>query len=332
MKKRISSLLAALAVGVLTIACTFTTFSADDKLALNENVSAVKGDKVTYNIYISDVPEKVEDIQMEVYYDSKYLKPVDNSVKYPEGGSSVYNTKIADKVLFNSANGINGWDFSKRTLLMGVTFTVEEAGESSLSYYIQCMDYLSNSMPIDDYIITCDYLVNGKVAEKEAVPVVDENGEGGNFINFSNGKGEKNGGDNPVGGQYGGGGNDGNNANNGNNGNQGGNDSNNGGNGNNGNNNANGNVQQGDNNQNGNNGGNVVGQDATAQGETTESTAIRTNSSGAEITTPDGEKASYTDSDDMWRNIGIIVLALAIVGCIVVIVIIDKRKKAKKDE
>lgn len=187
-------------------------------------------------------------------------------------------------------------------------------------------------MPVDDYIITCDYLVNGKVAEKEAVPVVDENGEGGNFINFSNGKGEKNGGDNPVGGQYGGGDNDGNNANNGNNGNQGGNDSNNGGNGNNGNNNANGNVQQGDNNQNGNNGGNVVGQDATAQGETTESTAIRTNSSGAEITTPDGEKASYTDSDDMWRNIGIIVLALAIVGCIVVIVIIDKRKKAKKDE
>lgn len=314
MKKSVGLFISAVMV-LMMIVTSVAGFSAADKLTINENVSASVGDKVTYSLNISSVPKEVEDLQMEIYYDSQYLKPIDDSVKYLEGGSSVYNTKIADKILFNSANGVQGWDFSKKTMLFSVTFTVEKAGATDLTYYIQCMDYLENSQTVDEYVITCDYIVNDKAVKKDIAPIVDENGQGGNFVNHANGKGSQNGGDSPVGAAFG-------NQNNANNGGDNGNAVNNGA------------VNNGnDVNNGGENAGqvnNVAGENAVTnnQGQvaTTATTVVKTNSSGVAVTTPDGKQSTWSESDDMWRNIGIVALAVAIVVCIVILVMVNKKK------
>ncbi len=319
--KRIISLLLAVMTAATVLSTTVISFSAADNLTVNGDVKAKKGDKVTYSIYIADVPEKVEDVQMEVYYDSSFLTVDEDSIKYIEGGSPVCNTEIPNKVLFNCANGIEGWDIKEKTLLLEVGFTVANPGETDLTYYIQCMDYLSNSQSVDSYVITCDYKVNGKVVKGNVAPIVNPNGSGGIFLNFQNGKGEKNGGDKIVGGQFGDKGDDSNN--------------NNAGNVNNNNNNAanNANNNNGNNGNNGNNVGDTVVVDGNnSQTETQETTVIKTNSSGVAVTKPNGEQATWSESNEMWRNIGIIALALAIVGAIIIKVVIDKRKKNEKSE
>ena len=77
--------------------------------------------------------------------------------------------------------------------------------------------------------------------------------------------------------------------------------------------------------------GNTVVNTTTAYQATTESTAMRTNSSGQNVTDSNGKEVSYTDSDNFWRNLGIIGIVALIVIVIVIKVIVDK-KKGKKEE
>ena len=311
MTKRISAVVLALLMCLLTLAFSITSFSAAENLKLNGKVNAKVGDKVTYEFCVSDVPEKVEDIQMQVAYDSQYLKVDPDKVEYLDGGSSVYNTNLENEVLFNSANGVQGWDMKEKTMILSLTFEVLQGGSTDITYYVQCFDYQSNSQNVDTLQFTTDFLVNGKTAKKNVVPKVNENGNGGAFINYENGKGTKNGGDNPIGGQYGR--NNTNNQSTESNGDTDGDAVNN-----------NANVQTDAN-------GNTVVNTTTAYQATTESTAMRTNSSGQNVTDSNGKEVSYTDSDNFWRNLGIIGIVALIVIVIVIKVIVDK-KKGKKEE
>lgn len=311
MTKRISAVVLALLMCILTLAFSVTSFSAAENLKLNGKVNAKVGDKVTYEFCVSEVPEKVEDIQMQVAYDSQYLKVDPDKVEYLDGGSSVYNTNLKNEVLFNSANGVQGWDMKEKTMILSLTFEVLQGGSTDITYYVQCFDYQSNSQNVDTLQFTTDFLVNGKTAKKNVVPKVNENGNGGAFINYENGKGTKNGGDNPIGGQYGR--NNTNNQSTESNGDTDGDAVNN-----------NANVQTDAN-------GNTVVNTTTAYQATTESTAMRTNSSGQNVTDSNGKEVSYTDSDNFWRNLGIIGIVALIVIVIVIKVIVDK-KKGKKEE
>lgn len=311
MTKRISAVFLALLMCILTLAFSVTSFSAAENLKLNGKVNAKVGDKVTYEFCVSDVPEKTEDIQMQVAYDSQYLKVDPDKVEYLDGGSSVYNTDLENEVLFNSANGVQGWNMKEKTMILSLTFEVLQGGSTDITYYVQCFDYQSNSQNVDTLQFTTDFLVNGKTAKKNVVPKVNENGNGGAFINYENGKGTKNGGDNPIGGQYGR--NNTNNQSTESNGDTDGDAVNN-----------NANVQTDAN-------GNTVVNTTTAYQATTESTAMRTNSSGQNVTDSNGKEVSYTDSDNFWRNLGIIGIVALIVIVIVIKVIVDK-KKGKKEE
>lgn len=311
MTKRISAVVLALLMCILTLAFSVTSFSAAENLKLNGKVNAKVGDKVTYEFCVSDVPEKTEDIQMQVAYDSQYLKVDPDKVEYLDGGSSVYNTNLKNEVLFNSANGVQGWDMKEKTMILSLTFEVLQGGSTDITYYVQCFDYQSNSQNVDTLQFTTDFLVNGKTAKKNVVPKVNENGNGGIFINYENGKGTKNGGDNPIGGQYGR--YNTNNQSTESNGDTAGDAVNN-----------NANVQTDAN-------GNTVVNTTTAYQATSESTAMRTNSSGQNVTDSNGKEVSYTDSDNFWRNLGIIGIVALIVIVIVIKVIVDK-KKGKKEE
>ncbi|MBD9121773.1 MAG: hypothetical protein EGQ04_06725, partial [Ruminococcaceae bacterium] len=176
MTKRISAVVLALLMCLLTLAFSVTSFSAAENLKLNGKVNAKVGDKVTYEFCVSEVPEKTEDIQMQVAYDSKYLKVDPDKVEYLDGGSSVYNTDLENEVLFNSANGVQGWDMKEKTMILSLTFEVLQGGSTDITYYVQCFDYQSNSQNVDTLQFTTDFLVNGKTAKKNVVPKVNENG------------------------------------------------------------------------------------------------------------------------------------------------------------
>lgn len=288
MKRFIRISAVTLAVIITAFAC-ITGFSADEAaLKVNGAVEANIGDKLTYTLYIADVPEKTEDIQMDIYFDSKCLKVDKDTIKHIEGGSPIFNADTIDgQILFNSANGVQGWDLKKKTMLFQVGFDVIGTGETDISYYIECMDYLSNSTSIDEYTITCDYAVNDAKAE-EAVPKVNPNGTGGDFQNYENGKGAKNGGDKLVG------------------------------------------------SPNSNNtpapaveGNSDTAENAEAQDETT---VVLTNSSGQAITNPDGSEKTQSESQAVWRYIIVAVLAAAIVGCIILKVMLEKKKKTEVED
>lgn len=166
MTKRISAVVLALLMCILTLAFSVTSFSAAENLKLNGKVNAKVGDKVTYEFCVSDVPEKVEDIQMQVAYDSQYLKVDPDKVEYLDGGSSVYNTNLKNEVLFNSANGVQGWDMKEKTMILSLTFEVLQGGSTDITYYVQCFDYQSNSQNVDTLQFTTDFLVNGKTAKR----------------------------------------------------------------------------------------------------------------------------------------------------------------------
>lgn len=57
---------------------------------------------------------------------------------------------------------------------------------------------------------------------------------------------------------------------------------------------------------------------------------MRTNSSGQNVTDSNGKEVSYTDSDNFWRNLGIIGIVALIVIVIVIKVIVDKKKVKRR--
>lgn len=164
-------------------------------------------------------------------------------------------------------------------MILSLTFEVLQGGSTDITYYVQCFDYQSNSQNVDTLQFTTDFLVNGKTAKKNVVPKVNENGNGGIFINYENGKGTKNGGDNPIGGQYG--------RYNTNNQTT----------------DSNGNVVQNNASVATDANGNTVENATTAYQATTESTAMRTNSSGQNVTDSNGKEVSYTDSDNFGETL-----------------------------
>lgn len=296
MKKiiKISAVFFALILTAVTSAVSFS--AAEDELNVNGAATLKKGDKLTYTIYIADVPEKAEDVQMDIYYDSEKLKVDKNTIKHIQGGSPIYNADtIPGQILFNSANGVEGWDLKKKTMLFEVGFDVLGTGDTEITYYIECMDYMSTSTSLDEYTITCEYAVNGETA-KNYVPKVNENGSGGDFENHQNGKGAKNGGDDVVGNPD----------------------------------NANPSPAASVNNDNADNNANNS-ENAGSQNQD-DTTVVLTNSSGEQITNPDGTPVTQSESDKTWRYVVIALLVAAIVCCIVLKVALDKKKNMDKDE
>lgn len=58
---------------------------------------------------------------------------------------------------------------------------------------------------------------------------------------------------------------------------------------------------------------------------------MRTNSSGQNVTDSNGKEVSYTDSDNFWRNLGIIGI-VALIVIVIVIKLLLIRKKVKKNK
>lgn len=90
------------------------------------------GDTVTYTAYLGGISKPVCGVDASVIYNSSMLTINEDSIKFPNIGNPVYNTKERDEFLFNSTN-LEGFNFASEAVLVSVSFTVKAAGTCDIS-------------------------------------------------------------------------------------------------------------------------------------------------------------------------------------------------------
>lgn len=204
MKKGLKIFLAVLMTAAVIAVSSVSAFAAQETL-INDKVKAKNGDTVTYTLKLGDCKEKLEGIQMYVFFDKKFLKVQPSSVVFPSLDGVVKNIAYKDGIAFNWTSATSPVDFSKTKTLMTVDFKVQSPGKTDITYFITEMYSGGQDMPnLKSYTLTSDISLNGKKVIKNKPPKLStdsslNNQYQGSFINYSDGKGEENGkGDNHI--------------------------------------------------------------------------------------------------------------------------------------
>ncbi len=197
MKKGLKIAFAVLMTALITALSVSSAFAAKDTTEINGKVKAKSGDTVTYTLKLGDCTEKLEGIQMYVFYDKTYLSVDADSLKFPNLNGAVKNANYKDGIAFNWTSVTDLVDFSKTKTLMTVDFKVKSTGKTDITYFITEM-YGKDITYLKNYTLTYDLSVNGKAAVKDEVPPLSKdeqlnNKYQGSFTNYADGKGEKNG-------------------------------------------------------------------------------------------------------------------------------------------
>lgn len=196
--KRLISLLCVLTL--LCAALVLGSVSASAADPAQTMVDVKSGDKVTYVLQLSDVPEGIVCVDFMFHYDSDILK-LDTMADYnndPEDWAGVMNdnTGVDGEIRGNwMVTGKKGIDFSSKRNFATLTFTAKTSGTAHISYHIR--DMAGNSYfedpahpVITQYTFSCDVTVNGSSILKDAQPELSEvnSKDVGTFVNSVNGK------------------------------------------------------------------------------------------------------------------------------------------------
>ena len=102
MKRTIKTISAVLMIAMLVALTIIPSFAAEDTLAINsqDNLNIKKGDIVTYELDLGDCTEDVIGLQANLFYDSQYLKYVDDTLEFPVLKSVVSNPNIDKRIRF----------------------------------------------------------------------------------------------------------------------------------------------------------------------------------------------------------------------------------------
>lgn len=197
MKKGLKISFAVLLTALIIAISVVSAFAADDVTVINGKVKAKSGDTVTYTLKLGDCTEKLEGIQMYVFYNKSYLSVDENSLEFPNLKGAVKNANYKDGIAFNWTSVTDLVDFSKSKVLMTVDFKVKSPGKTDITYFITEM-YGKDITYLKNYTLTYDMSVNGKNVVKDEVPPLSKdeqlnNKYQGSFTNYADGKGEKNG-------------------------------------------------------------------------------------------------------------------------------------------
>lgn len=188
MKNFCKTAIAIIMLAAITLLGTATSFAADYSLK--------KGDTLTYTLYLSDCNKPVADMVGYIFYDSSALEPDADSLEFPSVVSVTRNTDLDGYIPFNFSVIGKPVDFSKKNPLLTLSFKAKTATSAKPSYFIGEMDYMTEGEngTIKEFTFTCDYAVNGKLVEENAVPILPKDNLDeyqGSFINYSDGKGEQ---------------------------------------------------------------------------------------------------------------------------------------------
>ncbi len=199
MKRTIKTISAVLMMALLVALTIIPSFAAKDTLVVNsqDKLNIKKGDVVTYELDLGDCKEGVVGLQANLFYDSQYLKYVDDSLEFPSFEVVVSNPYLENRIHFNRTDVINKADFSKSKPFVKASFEVLKGGETEITYFISEL-YGEDMTYLKDFTFTYKLYVNDKRVLKDETPVLEQDKDNldlyqGAFTNYADGKGENNG-------------------------------------------------------------------------------------------------------------------------------------------
>ena len=178
-----------LAVGVVSASADVPTTAVDVKA----------GDKVSYELSLSDVPEKIVGCDFSVYYDPSVFT-IDSAADFTgstndEDWQATLNpdNKGTGEVLCNWSI-LKGVSFSNKRSLITLNMTAKEDANAHISYFVRYMydDSVFDSPDkpqVDQYVFSCDVTKNGEAVVTAAQPElnVEEEQPNGLFANSRTG-------------------------------------------------------------------------------------------------------------------------------------------------
>ena len=202
MKKFIKVSFSVLAVALILSLSVISCF-AKGGLTLAKDVTADKGDTVTYTLYLADCESPVTDMDAMLFYDDEYLELDKESVDFHDLIGVIRNVDLDGCITFVFSAINNPVDFSKRTPIISANFKVKKGGKSAVKYFVKDLDCgtVTDNAPAKEFTFTCDYVVHtddgDKKSEKLTPVLLDDKDKidayQGDFVNYEDGKGEQNG-------------------------------------------------------------------------------------------------------------------------------------------
>lgn len=192
--KKLLSVLCVLAMLVGVLAVGAVSASAEVPATV---INVKNGDKVTYELSLSDVPEKIIGCDFSVYYDADAFT-LDSVADFTgstndEDWQATMNPDLEGEVRGNWSI-LKGVSFSKKHSFVTLNLTAKADTEAHISYFVRYMydDSVFDSPEkpqIDQYVFTCDVTKNGEPVAVGAEPElnVEEEQPNGLFVNSRTG-------------------------------------------------------------------------------------------------------------------------------------------------
>ena len=188
---------------IITVTCVLTSMlivsavsaGATGQLVINKKAKANVGDKVKYILYLADTDEEIEGFEMNLNFDPEYLETNYDSIKLPKIDSAMKNI-VKGEVFLNWTNVFKKLNFSDKQEFLDIEFTVKKAGNTDITKFIKEI-YGDDMTYLKSYTWTYDLVINDDTVIKDEPPLITTDEKlisqyQGSYINYVDGKGEKN--------------------------------------------------------------------------------------------------------------------------------------------
>lgn len=190
-------------LSIITVTCVLTSMlivsavsaGATGQLVINKKAKANVGDKVKYILYLADTEEEIEGFEMNLNFDPEYLETNYDSIKLPKIDSAMKNI-VKGEVFLNWTNVFKKLNFSDKQEFLDIEFTVKKAGNTDITKFIKEI-YGDDMTYLKSYTWTYDLVINDDTVIKDEPPLITTDEKlisqyQGSYINYVDGKGEKN--------------------------------------------------------------------------------------------------------------------------------------------
>ena len=190
-------------LSIITVTCVLTSMlivsavsaGATGQLVINKKAKANVGDKVKYILYLADTEEEIEGFEMNLNFDPEYLETNNDSIKLPKIDSAMKNI-VKGEVFLNWTNVFKKLNFSEKQEFLDIEFTVKKAGNTDITKFIKEI-YGDDMTYLKSYTWTYDLVINDDTVIKDEPPLITTDEKlisqyQGSYINYVDGKGEKN--------------------------------------------------------------------------------------------------------------------------------------------
>ena len=188
--------IAALCAALIIIGASASVAYAADELTINGLGKVKEGDVVTFSLNLSEAKEDIMGFELRFFYDSEYLKYVDESLTSDTFDSLVYNPHLDGCIPMNWTDIYKLVSFSEKKPIFTCQFTVQKGGATELSYFVTEM-YDKDMETLTSYKFTYDLSVGDEKIIEDGILAINEGEETlykyqGGFINYRDGMGGDN--------------------------------------------------------------------------------------------------------------------------------------------